>query len=140
VREAEAARTKADAELRAARDEIERSKLREAAQRREAELLQEQLAAALASDVEELGKDTEPLPGLIPGGRVDHVYDFELVDVNTTVKHGCWRLLKWSLDIRACQDSVRTQLEGIPEMEPSLPGIKITKRINVSVKAAARIK
>jgi hypothetical protein len=120
--------------LKAARDEGERLK----AQNR---VLQEQLAASLADDVEELGQDLEPQRGLVPGGRVNHVYEFELVDVAATVKAGCWRLVRWELDIMACRDSVKSQVEMLPaDQEPTLPGIRITKRINVSVKAASRIK
>lgn len=139
VREAQEAARRAQAELRAAQDEIERAKLQEAAQRRENQLLQQQLAAELALDVEELGKNNEPPRGLVPDGRVDHVFDFALESVQQTVAAGQWRLLKWTLDIRACQDMVKAQLEtGV--VEPSLPGIRITKRLRVSVKSAARIK
>lgn len=142
VREAEEAAALAQAALRAARSEIEASKRREEATRRENQLLQEQLARDLAADVEELGKPFEPQRGLVPGGRVDHLYDFELVNVQQTVKAGHYRLLKWSLDIRACQDNVRSQLESNPDVEPTLPGIKITKRLSVSMRAdaAPRIK
>ena len=142
VREAEEAAALAQAALRAARSEIEASKRREEATRRENQLLQEQLARDLAADVEELGKPFEPQRGLVPGGRVDHLYDFELVNVQDTVRVGYYRLLKWSLDIRACQDNVRSQLESNPDVEPTLPGIKITKRLSVSMRAdaAPRIK
>jgi hypothetical protein len=142
VREAEEAAALAQAALRAARSEIEASKRREEATRRENQLLQEQLARDLAADVEELGKPFEPQRGLVPGGRVDHLYDFELVNVQDTVRAGYYRLLKWSLDIRACQDNVRSQLESNPDVEPTLPGIKITKRLSVSMRAdaAPRIK
>lgn len=139
VREAEIAQAAAQSELQAAKDEIERSKLREAAQRRDNQLLQQQLARELAADVEQLGQSNEPPRGLVPGGRVNHTYDFELVNVQATCDARCYRLLRWALDIRACQDSVKTQVEMAPNIEPSLPGIKITKRLNVSVKASSRI-
>ena len=140
VREAEEAQAKAQKELQAAKDEIERARLKIVAQQRENMLLQEQLARELAADVEELGKSEEAPRSLVPGGRVDHLYEFELVDVNATVKAGCWRLVKWQLDILACRDSVRSQVEMLPpDQEPTLPGIKITRKINVSVKAAARV-
>src|SRR4029077_10076357 len=121
---------------RLAQEEADR-KVREAKSAQEKEVAE--LARDLAADVEELGKDSETLPRLVPGGRVNHVYDFELADVNMVVRAGCWRLLRWELDILACRDSVRAQLELAPDREPELPGIKISKRINVSVKAAARI-
>lgn len=140
VREAQEAWAKSQMELQNAKDEIDRLKLREAEQAKANALLQEELSRDLAADVAELEPPTEAPRGLVPGGRVDHVYDFELVDVNATVKAGCFRLLRWELDILACRDSVKTQLEMQPDMEPTLPGIKITKRLNVSVKAASRIK
>jgi hypothetical protein len=122
---------------RIAQEEADR-KVREAKSAQEKQVAE--LARELAADVEELGKDSEPPRGLVPDGRVSHGYDFELADVNMVVRAGSWRLLRWELDILACRDSVRAQLELAPDREPELPGIKITKRINVSVKAAARIK
>lgn len=140
VREAQEAQKKAEMELRAAKDEIERAQRREAAQKHEAQVLQQQLERELADEVFDLGTPKEPKRGLVPGGRVDHNYDFELVNVQATTDARCFRLLRWELDIRACQDSVRGQLECAPDIEPTLPGIKITKTVNVSVKAASRIK
>jgi hypothetical protein len=141
VREAEEAQAKAQKELQAAQDEIERARLKIVAQQRENMLLQEQLARELQADVDELGKPEEAPRGLVPGGRVDHLYEFELVDVAACVKAGCWRLVKWTLDIMACRDSVKSQVEMLPpDQEPTLPGIKITKKLNVSVKAASRIR
>lgn len=136
VREAKALLAKAQAELKAAHDEAEASRLREAAQKRENQLLQQQLAAELAADVEGLGKDPEPPRGLVPDGRVDHNYKFTLVDPVATVRAGSWRLLRWELDIRACQDAVKNLVECAPNVEPELPGIKIVKQLSVSVKAA----
>ena len=137
VREAQEAQRKAEMELRAAKDEIDRAKLKAEAQKRENQLLQQQLERELA---DEIIVDEEPQKGLVPGGRVNHTYEFELVNVQATTDARCFRLLRWELDIRACQDSVRNQLELSPDQEPTLPGIKITKRLNVSVKAASRIK
>jgi hypothetical protein len=139
VREAEAERDRAQKALREAQDEVARALLQGEAAKRENQLLQQQLARELARDVEELGQPAEAPRGLVPGGRVDHKYDFELVSVQTVCQAGHYRLLRWELDIRACQDNVRSQLESNPEAEPTLPGIKITKRLNVSVKAASRI-
>lgn len=140
VKEAEEAAAYAQAELRAAQNEIEAANARVIAQRRENQLLQQQLARDLAADVEELGKSTEPPPGLVPGGRVDHNYVFTLVSVQTVCQAGHWRLLRWELDIPACKDAVKSQLESNPGVEPVLPGIQINKKLNVSVKASSRIK
>lgn len=139
VREAQEARDQAQAALRAAKSEIEEAKRREEAQRRENQLLQQQLAAELAMDVESLGKDAEPAPGLVPGGRVDHRYEFQLESIQQVCAAGLWRLVRWELDLRACQDAVKNQLDNGVE-EPSLAGIRITKKLNVSVKASSRIK
>lgn len=139
VREAEAARDRAQRELQVAQNEIERARRREEAQKRENQLLQEQLARELAADVEELGAPQEAPRGLVPGGRVNTDYEFKLVNVQATCEARCYRLLRWELDLQACKDSVKNQIELAPNVEPTLPGITITKKINVSVKAASRI-
>lgn len=140
VREAEAAQAKAQAELRAAQDEIERHRLKIIMQQKESMLLQEQLARSLAIDVEELGVSDERPRGLVPGGRVNEDYTFELINVQLTCEARCYRLLRWELDILACKDAVRNLVELNPGIEPTLPGIKVTKKLSVSVKAAARIR
>ena len=140
VRDAELAQAKAQAELRAAKDEIQRALLQSEAKQRENQLLQEQLARSLAIDVEELGASDERPKGLIPGGRVNEDYTFELINVQQTCEARCYRLLRWELDILACRDAVKNLVEMNPNVEPTLPGIKITKKLNVSVKAAARIR
>lgn len=140
VQEAELAKAKAEEALRLATDEIETAKFKLIAQQRENMLLQEQLRRELQADVDEL-EPREPVPSLVPGGRVDHVYDFELVNVQATCDARCYRLLRWELDIMACRDAVKNLVEMLPpDQEPTLPGIKITKRLSVSVKASSRIK
>jgi hypothetical protein len=130
----------AQEQLRKAQGEIEQARHREELQRRESQLLQEQLARSLAIDVEELGVSDERPKGLIPGGRVTNDYTFELINVQQTCEARCYRLLRWELDILACKDAVRNLVEMNPNVEPTLPGIKITKKLSVSVGAAARIK
>jgi hypothetical protein len=129
-----------EAEARRIADEEARRKVKEAKNAKERE--QAQLALELAADVESLGQNDEAPRGLVPGGRVNHVYEFELVDPVVVFESGRHRLLKCTLDILACRDAVKRQLEAYPDSEPTLPGIKITKKLNVSVKAAsaARIK
>lgn len=140
VQEAELAKAKAEEALRLATDEIETAKFKLIAQQRENALLQEQLRRELQADLDEL-EPQEPQPSLVPGGRVDHVYDFELVNVQATCDARCYRLLRWELDIMACRDAVKNLVEMLPpDQEPILPGIKITKRLSVSVKASSRIK
>lgn len=140
VREAHALLAETQAFLRKAQDEAQRSLLRAESKERENKLLREQLEQELAGDAAELEMMTEPpRQSLVPGGRVAYKYDFKLIDVQKTCEARCYRLLRWELDIPACQDSVKSQLEGLPEIEPTLPGIQITKRINVSVKAAAKV-
>jgi hypothetical protein len=141
VREAQEEAKKAQQALRSAQDEIERAKLKEEATRRENELLRQQLEQELAGDAAELEHMLElPPKGLVPGGRVNHDYEFTLVNVQATCEARCYRLLRWELDIPACKDSVKTQVELAPNVEPTLPGIKVTKKLSVSVKAAAGIR
>jgi hypothetical protein len=47
--------------------------------------------------------------------------------------------LRWELDKLACQDSCKAQLEINPDAEPTLPGIKVSRAVNVSVRASAKI-
>ncbi len=112
IRAAQEAQLKAEAEARAAQGIAEREKAR---------------------------ADDKPKRSLVPGGRVDHPYEFKLRSLRETINAGCINLLRWELDIRACQDSVRAQLEIDPNCMPSLPGIEVTRTINVSVKASARV-
>ena len=139
VREAQEEARKAQEALRQAQDEIQRALLQSEAKQRENVLLRQQLEQELAGDASELQHMLEgPPKGLVPGGRVDTVYDFELVNVQATTDARCFRLLRWELDIPACRDAVKNMVEMLPpDQEPTLPGIKITKRISVSVKAAS---
>ena len=135
LREAEAAQARAEADARKAKDEAEAVRLRAEAQRRQEAAEDAQLAQEMALEAAKIGQNAAP-KAKVPGGRVDHVYDFELVNVEAVIKGGGWRLVTWKLDKRACMDSVRGQLEIDKNQEPSLPGIRITKRINVSVRAS----
>jgi hypothetical protein len=138
IREAEAAQHEAEARARAAQDEAERQRARAEANAQMLVATQEQLAREIALEVAQLGND-RPRKGLVAGGRVDHNYDFKLLNLRETINAGCINLLRWELDIRACQDSVRAQLAIDPNREPTLPGIEVKRRINVSVKASARV-
>lgn len=134
VREAQEAQKQAQAEARKAQDEATRLRLREEALRRQEAAEDAQLAQELALEAAKIGKDT-PAKAKVPGGRVDHVYEFELTNIQLLIKEGGWRLVRWELDKRACMDSVRAQLEIDKDTEPTLPGIRITRRVNVSVRA-----
>src|SRR5215469_13643579 len=81
-----------------------------------------------------------PPPGLVPGGRVAHPYKFKLVDLPAVINNHRLELLRWELNIPACNDAVRLQLERNPDRKPVLPGIEITQEISVSVKAQTRSK
>lgn len=135
LKEAEAARERAEAEARKAQDEAEAVRLKAEAQRRQEAAEDAQLAQEMALEASRIAQQL-PLKAKVPGGRVDHLYEFELVNVEAVVKAGGWRLVTWKLDKRACMDSVRAQLEIDKDTEPSLPGIRITRRINVSVRAS----
>jgi hypothetical protein len=134
---ARAAQLEAEEQARAATDEVSRLRAREEARAKAVAAEQAQLASEMAGEISQIGE--KPKRGLVPGGRVDHLYEFKLTDVLKTIQAGCLRLLRWEVDVLACRDSVKAQLEIAPDKEPELPGIEITKRINVSVRASARI-
>jgi hypothetical protein len=90
-------------------------------------------------ELEVAAMNIEPEKGLVPGGRVTHPFKFKLINAEATVKAGCIRLLKIEVDILACQDAVRAQLEIAPDHAPALPGIEVTQDISVTIKAASRI-
>jgi hypothetical protein len=138
IKEAKDAQLKAEAKARAALDEAAREKARAEANAKMLVAAQEQLAKEMAQEIALIGAD-KPKPTIITGGRVDHVYDCRLVNVRATVKENCWNLLRWELDKLACNDSIKAQLEIDPDCEPTLPGIEIIRRVNVSVKASARV-
>ena len=135
LKEAEEAKLRAEAAARKAQDEVEAVRLKAEAQRRQEALEDAQLAQEMALEASKIGQNVPP-KAKVPGGRVDHVFEFELVNIEALVKAGNWRLVTWKLDKRACMDSIRGQLEIDKDTEPSLPGIRITKRINVSVRAS----
>ena len=97
---------------------------------------QAQLSKEIAAELAEL--DREPAKAFVAGGRVDHKYTFRLVDVTQTIRAGALRLLRFEIDHLACQDSCRAQLDIDPNQEPTLPGIQVTRTINVSVKARSQ--
>src|SRR6516162_3589143 len=133
IREAREAQVRAENEARAALDEVARQRAHAEAQTQLLLAAQEQLAKELA--VEASNSLESNKRGLVPGGRVDHNYEFELTNIKETIQAGCLHLIRWEIDHRACQDSCRKQLEIDPSSEPTLPGIKVTRKINVSVKA-----
>jgi hypothetical protein len=137
LKEAQAAQAKAEAEARAAKNEADQLKAREVARQKAAAAESVQLAAEMAGEIAKIGE--QPKRGFVPGGRVDHLHEFKLVDVKTCVSNGGFKLLRWELDKRACQDAVKLQLELNPNAPPSLPGIEITQKTSVSVRASARI-
>jgi regulator of protease activity HflC (stomatin/prohibitin superfamily) len=138
LKEAEEAKLKAEAEARAAPSEAERLTARQRAQNSLAIAAQAQLAQEMAQEAAKIGSD-KPVRGKIPGGRVNYNYDYKVVNVRTLLEAGFFRLLRWEVDKRACNDEVRAQLDKDPDAEPKIPGIEITKTVNVSLKPTARI-
>lgn len=136
--EAEFKLAEARLEARQATDEAVRLRAANDAANRLLALAEAKLEQEMDAAIAAIGAD-KPKPGLVPGGRVDHPWKFELTDVLKTIEAGRLRLLSWKLDIRACQDSVKGQLESDPTCTPSLPGIRCWQEINVSVRAAAKI-
>jgi predicted DNA-binding protein YlxM (UPF0122 family) len=137
LREAQLAQLRAEEQARKAQDEASRLQAQEEIRRRAEAAEQAQLAAEMAGEISQIGQ--KPKPSLVPGGRVGHKWDFVLTNVRETVKAGCWNLLRWELDKLACQDSCKAQLEIHPDAEPTLPGIQVTRTVNVSVRASAKI-
>jgi signal transduction histidine kinase len=134
VREAQAAKEEAERKARAAQDEAERLRAQQEAQARSLALEQAKLEREL--DTEVIGPP-EPRRGLVPGGRVDHPRTYKLKDVWAIIKAKRLDLLRIELNISACNDEVRRQLEHAPDAEPVIPGVEITTQISVSVKAQA---
>jgi hypothetical protein len=139
IQEAQDARKKAETELRTATDEAAAVAAREAVLKAKLAAAQAQLSQELAEEASKIGAG-QPVRGKIPGGRVNHPYDFRVTSVRDALKAGFLRLFRWELDKRACADEVRAQLETMPETEPRIPGIEITRTIKISLKPAARIK
>jgi hypothetical protein len=134
IREMEAAKTKADEAARQAQDEISRERAKNEAARRELALAQAELERALELEVASMTRETPK--GLVHDGRVNHPWKFVLVDPVATVKAGCVRLLRVELNHLNCQDSCKAQLEIEPDKDPQLPGIEVSRGINVSIKAS----
>jgi hypothetical protein len=144
----EVERVKAEA-LRIQQEQYE-AKIREAqeaqkkaqdeAARLAAQVAEEQakLAREMAAEAARIGDGSHR--GLLPGGRVDHRWRFTLKDIRAVIESGNLNLLRWELDILACNDMVRTQLERDPEGTPDLPGIECKREINVHVRAAVQTK
>jgi hypothetical protein len=137
LKAAQEAQRVAEEAARKAQDEVARVKAQEDARQRAQDAEQAQLAAEMAREIAAIGE--QPKRGLVPGGRVDHKYEFRLVDLQACLRAGGWRLLRWELDKLACQDSCKGQLELNPDVAPTLPGIEVTRSISVSVRASAKI-
>jgi hypothetical protein len=127
----------AELEARQAQDEAARLRAQQEAAQRQQALQEARLDQEMDAAIALIGAD-KPKKGLVTAGRVDHPWKFEVTDIGATIKAGRMRLLKWTLDIRACQDDIRAQLYADPETTPWLPGIKCWQEISVSVKAQAR--
>jgi hypothetical protein len=134
LKEAQAAQARAEEAARKATELAEQMRLAAEAQRRKEALEDAQLAQEMALEAARITEQQTP-KAKVPGGRVDHVYEFELIDIQAVVKAGGWRLLRWDLDKRACMDQIRAQLESDKDATPVLPGIRITRKTSVSVRA-----
>jgi beta-glucosidase-like glycosyl hydrolase len=138
LHEAQNAQRKAEEEARDAKSEAERIMARERVAANQALQAQAQLAQEMAQEAAAIGSD-KPVKGKIPGGRVTPVYSYRVVNLKAALTAGFLRLFRWEIDVRACNDEVRAQLDKDPDAEPQIPGLEITKTISVSVKAAGRI-
>lgn len=131
IREAEAAKEKALAEAKEARDLADRAK-------KELAAAQAQLSAELAGEIAEI-RNPAPAPVKVPGGRVDHDHEFKLINVKELVASpDGWELLRYEIDKLACKDRVRLLIEkGLPVQ---IPGIQITPTTKLHMRPGARIK
>lgn len=137
VREAEAAKRAAELAARQAQDEAAKLRLEQEALKNALLVEQQKLAREMAEELAMIGED-QPKKGLVPGGRVDHPYTFKLMNLPELINNHRLDLLRWELNVRACQDDVRLQLERNPDAKPVLPGIEISQEISVSVRATRR--
>jgi len=133
IAEARESQARAEQQAREAEDEAARQKAKADAQMQLLRAANEQLAKEIALEASNMFESSKR--GLVPGGRVDHNYDFELVDLPATIKAGSLRLLSWKIDHRACQEACQAQLKIDPNCTPTLPGIKVTRNLNVNVRA-----
>jgi hypothetical protein len=133
IDEARAAQAKAEEEARQALDEVARQKAKLDAQTQLLVAANEQLAKEMALEASNMFESSKR--GLVPGGRVDHNYVFVLENIAQVIQSGCLRLLRWDIDHRACQDACQAQLQIDPNCEPKLPGIRVSRNLNVNVKA-----
>jgi len=133
ISEARVRQAQAEEQARAAQDEAARQKANADAQAQLLVAANEQLAKEIALEASNMFESAKH--GLVPGGRVDHNFEFTLVDLPATLKAGALRLLRWEVDHRACQSACQAQLEIDPDSEPTLPGIQVTRKLNVNVKA-----
>jgi hypothetical protein len=123
---------KLDAEERAHQEKIKELEAKNAEAARLAQLERD-------LELETRAMTTEPPKGVVPGGRITHPWKFKLLNAVETVKAGDTRLLRIELDILACQDSVRSQLEIAPDKTPTLPGIEVTQDTSITIKPISRI-
>jgi hypothetical protein len=139
IKEAEEARAKAEAEAKAATNDAEVLRASAKALTAKLDAATAQLAREMAEEAARIGCG-EPPRGKIPGGRVDHKYEYKVISIRDALKGGFLRLFRWEIDKLACNDEVRAQLDKDPDAEPHIPGFEITRTINVSLRASARIK
>jgi hypothetical protein len=133
IHEAHEAQRRAEEQARLAQDEAARQKAKADAAAQQLLAVQEQLAKELAIEASNMFESGHR--GFVSGGRVDHNWEFKLTNVEETIRAGSLRLLRYEIDFRACQDACKKQLELDPNCEPTLPGIEVTRKLNVSVKA-----
>jgi DNA repair exonuclease SbcCD ATPase subunit len=131
LQEAKEAKRMAEERARMAQDEKERLEARLKAEQAKHAAFEAELEAALARE-----DFSEPTQAKVPGGRVDHPYEFKLIDPKLVIQNYP-RLLKIELDILACRDVVRSLKELNPNQEPEIAGIQITQKTSVSVRASA---
>jgi hypothetical protein len=145
VAKLEQEKAKRMAEQRAREEEAQRaiSEARAAAAlaTSEAQKARAQLDLARAELAREIVKSTaqaEEEKPLAPGGRVTHPWKFRVTDPNQVVAKYGLSLFRWELDILACQDLVKAQLEKNPGCPPEIAGIEVSRETKVTINATAK--
>lgn len=143
VKQLEAERAARLEEQRKIKEESDRKIAEAKAAALKAETQAQQAKAQLDLARAELSRQTAMLAAeaesksLVPGGRVAHPWKYRVINANQVVEKYGLSLFRWELDILACNDEVKRQLEHNPTGVPVIAGLEITQDTKVSIKGSA---
>jgi hypothetical protein len=124
-------------ELRRKREQAEQEQREAQARIQAARNEQALLEAEMQLELSRFNPAPPPAKGKITGGRVDHPWTYKVINIAQVIEKYGTRLIRWELDILACNDEVRRQLAEYPDRDPVIPGLQVERKVNVSVKAQA---